>query len=92
MEVCLRHQFFLVVADFNREHFLNYILHDADPDDLSFLGLKLIGPFDLFVSKRVYAGTNVPGPHGTDGNGVVETKQRDRGPQRRPGNFRAPLT
>lgn len=56
MEICFRHQFSLVVADFNREHFLNYIhtFHDADPDDLTFLGLKLIGPFDLFVSRNVF--------------------------------------
>lgn len=54
MEACFRHQFFLVVANFERENFLNYILRDMDPDDLSFLGLTLIGPFGLYAWKNIF--------------------------------------
>ena len=64
METCHRHQFFIVIAQFNREHFFNHLLTNAEPHpDLSFLNLHLHGPFDLDDYKSVNKiGADVLGP------------------------------
>ena len=54
METCHRHQFFIIVAQFDRQHFLDHLVNNAKPHDLSFLNLYLQGPFDLDYYRSVY--------------------------------------
>lgn len=55
METCHRHQFFIIVAKFDREHFLGHLVNNTKPHpDLSFLNLHLQGPFDLDDDISVY--------------------------------------
>ena len=55
METCHRHQFFILVAQFDREHFLGHLANNAKPHPgLSFLSLHLQGPFDFDNSKNLF--------------------------------------
>lgn len=54
MEACFRHQFFHVLADFDRVNYLNFLQGLESELNHSFLTLKLVGPFDLFIRNDVY--------------------------------------
>lgn len=54
MEACFRHQFFHVLADFDQVNYLNFLQGLESEFDHSFLALKLVGPFDLFIRNDVY--------------------------------------
>ena len=55
METCHRHQFFIIVAKFDREHFLGHLVNNAKPHSgLSFLHLQLQALFDLGDHISVY--------------------------------------